>query len=459
MSEAVAQASAAEAERSVIAGILSTPKLAGEVVATMLQPQHFSDAAFRRIYRTISDAYYGDDPIDPLTIGSLCSAELARIWRCEEFEAVARVQSIATDISANPVAHAKLVKRDSDYRDLLEVASDLARSVESKAQEPTELAGRVAQRATRVATSTLLTNEVMSFADVGRAFVAHQRKLMAAREQGVELGAYFGLQFLDAYIRGLQPTELFFLAGEPGSGKSSLAYKMAQKFAERQSERPPDEQVGTLVLSLEMGRDTSAARLAQSVAGIDGGKLREGKTTDNELDRIIDAWRALKSLPLYFNFTSTLRAGQMRALIVEAIRRHNVGLIIIDHFRYFNMDRRYERQLEEDEDKARFLKEDIAKELNVAVICLAHTTKGIEYAEGRRPNLSHLRGSGQVAAHADFVAFIHRPYKHATQKQIDEGSVLRTDAELIYEKNRHGLDGSVGFFFDPSTMAVHGGAA
>lgn len=455
MSEAVAQAvTATEAERSVIAGILATPKLAGEVVATMLQPQHFADAALRRIYRTISDAYYGDDPIDPLTVGSLCSAELARIWRCEEPEAISRVQSLATHGGSDPVAHARLVKRDSDYRDLLEVAADLARSVDSKAQEPTDLAGRVAQRTTRIATSTLLTNEVMSFADVGRAFVAHQRRLMAARKQGIELGAYFGLPFVDRYVRGLQPTELFFLAGEPGAGKSALVYKMAQKFAERQDQRPVDEQVGTLVLSLEMGCDTSAARLAQSVAQIDGGKLREGRTTDAELDSIIEGWRKLKSLPLYFNFTSTLRAGQMRAMIVEAIRRHNVGLVVIDHFRYFDMDRKYDRQLEEDEDKARFLKEDIAKELNVAVICLAHTTKGIEHSEGRRPTLSHLRGSGQVAAHADFVAFVHRPYKHATQKEIDEGTVLRTDAELIYEKNRHGLDGSVGFFFEPSTMHI-----
>ena len=339
------------------------------------------------------------------------------------------------------------------------MAADLSRSIDSKAGEPTDLAGRVAQRATRIATSTLLTHEVLSFADVGRSFVAHQRKLMAAREQGIELGAYFGMDFIDRYVRGLQPTELFFLAGEPGAGKSALAYKMAQRFAERQAERPADERIGTLVLSLEMGLDTSAARLAQSVAGIDGGKLREGRTTDHELDQIIDGWRALKELPLYFNFTSTLRAGQMRALIVEAIRRHNVGLVIIDHFRYFDMDRRYERQIEEDEDKARFLKEDIAKELNLAVICLAHTTKGIEYSEGRRPTLSHLRGSGQVAAHADFVAFVHRPFKHASQSEIDAGTVLRTDAELIYEKNRHGLDGSVGFFFDPSVMAVHSGIA
>ena len=28
-----------------------------------------------------------------------------------------------------------------------------------------------------------------------------------------------------------------------------------------------------------------------------------------------------------------------------------------------------------------------------------------------------------VSAHADFVGFVHRPYRHASQKQIETGDV------------------------------------
>ena len=87
----------------------------------------------------------------------------------------------------------------------------------------------------------------------------------------------------------------------------------------------------------------------------------------------------------------------MRALIIEAIRPHNVGLVVIDHMRYFDMDRRYQRVEEEDEAKAKFLKQDIATQLNVAVMVLAHTTKAIEQREDCRPRLSDLRGGGIVA--------------------------------------------------------------
>jgi replicative DNA helicase len=205
---------------------------------------------------------------------------------------------------------------------------------------------------------------------------------------------------------------------------------------------------------LEMGEEQSNLRLAQTIAQRDGGKLREGDIAPGDFKRITYEWGRRKDLPLYFNFASSLRVSQMRALVVEAIRRHNVGLVVIDHFRYFDLDKRLRNPIDEDEEKARFLSNSIAKDLNVACVCIAHTTKGIENTPDRRPNLSHLRGSGQVAAHADFVSFVYRPWTYADDRDKDIGAVSQTDAEMIWRKNRHGLDGIAGFFFDPATMNI-----
>lgn len=445
-----------DAEASVVGSMLAAPGIVGEVIGTLLEPNHFYLPAMRALYHEVVAAYYADEPIDPLSIAELTAKTLSRAWRCEEAEVVQRVQALAAGRSPKQaVDHARLVKRDSDYRDLLELAAKIQIGVAMEQDGPDALAGEASQTAMQIATSTLLTQELHSYDDLGRRFAEQQRRLMAARKQGIELGAYFGLSFLDNYTRGLQPTELVIIAGEPGAGKSAVAWKAAQNFAERQLKKPPDRRVGTLVLSLEMGEEPSNVRLAQSNTGIDGGRMREGRTDEDDLHKIISEWGKRKGVPLYFNFTSTLRSGQMRALIVEAIRRHNVGLVVIDHLRYFDMDGRFSSGLEEEEAKARFLKEQIAKELNVAVIALAHTTKAIESTDDRRPRLSHLRGSGQVAAHADFVGFVYRPYNHAKREQIDEGSVKRTDAEMIWAKNRHGLDGTARFHFDPSTMKIH----
>lgn len=457
-----------EAERSVIGQMMAGgTRISGEVIGTQLSPADFYAPAHQIVYEAIYAAYFADDPIDPLSIGEVGSKRLARLWSCDENDAIVRVRDMAVGqtFSGSVLDHSKVVKKHAHYRHLLDLAASINKEVGEEQRGPEEIAGIVSHQAMRIATDSLLTHDLISFGDLGRRYIQQATMLMDARKKGIELGAYFGLPFLDRYMRGLQPTELLIAAGEPGVGKSAVYFKAALKFAQRslsqflqQQQQNPDptkKPIGTLILSLEMGEGPSNIRLAQTLASVDGARLREGNPTEGEFTRIRQEWGKRRDLPLFFNFTSHLRASQMRALVVEAIRRHNVGLVLIDHMRYFDMDRRYENQTQEDEEKARFLKESIAKDLNCAVICIAHTTKGIENTPDRRPQLSHLRGSGQVAAHADFVNFVYRPFMYAEESEKVNGRVSETDAEMIWRKNRHGLDGIEPFYFKPETMEIH----
>ena len=442
----------------MVGAMLARPKVVGEVVGTLLEPAHFHLPAFRSLYEAVTSAYYAEEPIDPLTIGELCAKRLSLCWRCDEREAVEKVKTLAATATGNGevVAHARLVKRDFDYRELLALAQGVVTEVGEEDRSPEELAGVLAQRATQIATSSLLTHELVGFEQLGRNYIQHLRELRAMRAAGMDVGVRFGWDFMDAWTRGLRPAYVYFLAGEQGAGKSGLAWCLSIRFAERQAKKPADRQIGTLVLSLEMTEEVSSTRVAQHISGLDGGDLQEGAIDEDQLAEVIEAWRPRRKLPLWFNFSPAVRASQLRALIAEAIRRHNVGFVLIDHMRYFHMDDRrgYRSAADEDEAKAEFLHEQIAKDLGVAVMVLAHTTKGIDDSDDRRPRLTHLRGGGMVSAHADFVAFLYQPYKHATQKQIDDGKVVRTDAELIYAKNRHQMEGTARLFFDPSTMTV-----
>lgn len=446
-----------EAERAVLGRIMARGhKVAGEVIGTLLEPDHFYAPAHKVIFTAIYEAYYSDNPVEPLTIGEVCSKKLASMWSCDENDAIVHVRDMAASqaFTGNVIDHAKVIKSHADMRLLLDLAATVQEEVGKEERTPEEIASLTSQRAMHIATNTLLTQEIIPFGDLGRRYVEQAKAAKEAREKGLELGAYFDLRFIDQYTRGLQPTELMIASGEPGVGKSAVWWRAALGFAQRQMRYPEEKRIGTFILSLEMSEQPSNIRIAQTVGQLDGGKLREGDISEDMMRTIIYEWGRRKDIPLYFNFTSMLRAGQMRSLIVEAIRRHNVGLVIIDHFRYFDMDRRLESQVQEDEEKARFLKEAIAKDLNVAVVCIAHTTKGIENQPDRRPNLSHLRGSGQVAAHADFVNFVYRPYSYASDEQKALGEILETDAELIWRKNRHGLDGIAKFEFEPSTMKI-----
>lgn len=447
-----------EAEKSVLGQMMNGgPKVAGQVIGTMLEPGDFYSAANKALYETLHGHYYRDEPMDPITVAEAATDRLQHLWGTEDStEIVTRVKSYTQDLAPGGVVdHAKIIKRDADYRKLVQVGFNLQAAVDAREKTPQEIGADASHEAMHVATATLLTQDILSFGDLGKRYIQVAEEERAARARGKELGAHFGLKFIDNWTRGVRPTELWIMGGEPGAGKSAVVWNAAMRFAERQAAaNPVDEQIGAFVLSLEMGETDSEVRLAQSITKIDGAKLREARQTTDDMKTIIQQWGRRKDIPLYFNFASTLRASQLRAMVVEAIRRHNCGLIIIDHFRYFDLDHRVRDSIQEDEEKARFLKEDIAKDLNVAVICLAHTTKAIESSNDRRPTLSHLRGSGLVAAHADFVSFVYRPYMYASEKAKNEGMVFDTDAEMIFRKNRHGVDGISTFYFEPHTMTV-----
>lgn len=441
-----------EAEASVIGAMLATPRIVAEVAGTLLEPGHFYREGMGVLYAEILERHYADETIDALTIGTLCAKRLG----VSEKDAIGKLRALGGASARQAVTHARLIKRAFDYRALLTLTYEIQADVHVEESSPEELAGLLAQRATQIATSTLRAHELVDFEQLGRNYINHLRTLRAARAAGLEVGLKFGLKFMDDWTRGLRPGYVYFLAGEPGAGKSGVAWVLAVRSAERQLEKPEDKRIATLVLSLEMTEQISSTRVAQQLSGIDGGKLQDGDVDDAGLAAVIAAWKPRRKMPLYFNFSSAVRASQLRALVAEGIRRHGVGLVVIDHMRYFHMDdqRGFRSPADEDEVKAEFLHEQIAKELGVAVICLAHTTKGIEATDDRRPRLSHLRGGGMVAAHADFVTFLYRPYMHASQQQIDDGKVKRTDAELIYAKNRHQLEGTAYLHFDPSTMTV-----
>lgn len=444
-----------EAEWSIIAQILTKPDTIASVIGHMLELDDFYRPDCRLIFEAAVESYYADVPVDPVTIGERLRVPLAHQWECDEQEVSRQLYGHASRRAhaTNVDAHAKIVKDKSILRRLDDLMQQTASKMTDPTLTPEEIGDQLITAAAAITMGGKKRADIMDFKEIGQVYGEHLKRQRLAKQQGIELAVYTGLKFVDRYVRGLAPSELMFLAGEPGVGKSAIAWAMAQGFAQRQMKKPPDRRVGTLVLSMEMALVGSSARLASSLADIDGERLREGDITTDELTHLASRWKNLEGLPLYWNFASSFKMSQMRALIVESIRRYNVGLILVDHFRQFDPDRRVNNANQEDEVKARYLHEDIAKDLNVAVLCLAHTVK-VPREGDPRPRLADLRGSGQVAAHADIVAMMFRPWMHATPNEKIEGVIDMTDSEMIFVKNRAGDLGVSEFYFEPSRMVV-----
>src|SRR5207253_2951304 len=302
---------------------------------------------------------------------------LSRQWQCEPTEVAQKLHGFvaAQTYGDAATAHARIVKRLGDQRRIKALLQAADAKLKDDNELPQEIGDFLTTEAARITMGRKQRSEVLDWMTVGSTYVRELNQTRVMREQGIIPGVRTQLPFMDEYWRGILPTELCMVAGEPGVGKSSVCWEAGQNFAKTQMHRPAHERVGTLLLSLEMGLIPSSGRIVTAMTGIDSGKLREGDLTQEEVHKIATTWAQARELPIYFNFASNFKLSQLRALIVEAIRRHNVGFVIRDHFRQVDPDRRANTAHQEDELKARFLKEEICKDLNVAMMCLAHTVK------------------------------------------------------------------------------------
>lgn len=446
------QPASQRAEESVIGVLLRSHDARTEIISSALEEEHFYFRPYRLAYQEVVERYYADDPIDPLSVAEAIGPRAAEQWHVSEREAVDRLIALAKPDPAEDIPvreHARIIKRHHDYRELLSITNHALEDAIEQDQDPEEIAGVLSAAATRIVTGALTHNELVTYMELGRRWTRATQAEIAARAAGVELGAFFGIKALDEFIKGLRPTELMILGGDPGVGKTGLVMSMIRNFALRQMRKEPGQRVGTFFLSLEMGEKQTGDRYAQMESHADGERLRLGTLTRAELREIAAKWAQNRDLPIVVNYSGELRESQIKALCVEAIQRHQVGLVVIDHFRFIKADEKFEKQTEAEEQVVKFLKANLAKDLNLAVVCLAHTTK----TENRRPVMDDLRGSKMISAFADIVSFMYWPWKQASQEKRERGVVDRHDYEIIHDKVRAAPPGTGDLYGDMSTMS------
>ena len=88
---------------------------------------------------------------------------------------------------------------------------------------------------------------------------------------------------------------------------------------------------------------------------------------------------------------------------------------------------------------SRMLK-NLARELNIPILCLSQLSRKVEERQGHRPMMSDLRESGSIEQDSDIVMFLlRREYYDQNDKP--------GEAELIVAKNRHGGVGNIKLTF------------
>ena len=237
-----------------------------------------------------------------------------------------------------------------------------------------------------------------------------------------------GIGDLDRVITGLNRSDLIILAARPGMGKTSFALNIARNVACKSKK-------AVAFFSLEMSKEQLASRLLSAEALVGGTKLRTGKLSDEEWQRLVPASDVLKNANLYIDDTPGITITEIKSRLR---RLREIDLVVVDYLQLMSSTRRIESRVNEISEITRSLKI-MAKELNVPVITLSQLSRASEQRPDHRPQLSDLRDSGSIEQDADIVLFLYREGYY--DKNSDDSAAPAVDmnsGECIVAKNRHG---------------------
>src|SRR4029079_3301106 len=252
----------------------------------------------------------------------------------------------------------------------------------------------------------------------------------------------------DRMTSGLQEGDLVVIAGRPSMGKTALALNIGEHIA-LTSKMP------VAIFSMEMGATQLAMRLMGSVGRLHQHKIRTGRLSNDDWERLSGALGRLNDAPIHIDETPALNALELRAPPRRVTRQDELrararrlsrqyggrlGAIVVDYLQLMQAVGEGENRATEISEISRSLKA-LAKELKGPVMALSQLNRSLEQRPNKRPVMSDLRESGAIEQDADVILFIYRDEVYNPETQ-DKGT-----AEIIIGKQRNGPIGTVRLTF------------
>ena len=422
---------ALELEQSVI-GALMIEKDAFATVADLLRPESFYSDQHRHIFEAIRSLSTKDAPIDVLSV----TEELKTMGNLELAGGVVYLSELTQRVAsaAHLRYHAQIVAQKATARDLIGLACQIEEKGYDETQDVDELMQEAEAGVFEISQRSQKRDVTHIFHVITEAF---DRMHKASQNEGNISGIPSGFTELDKITSGWQKSDLVIIAARPAMGKTAFVLSMAKNIA-------VDFNIPVAIFSLEMSNVQLVNRLIMNVCEIEGSKIRNGRLTKAEWDKLENNISVLQNAPIYVDDTPGLSVYELRSKARKLVKDKKIQLIIIDYLQLMNANgANFGSREQEVSIISRTLK-GLAKELDVPVIALSQLSRAVEKrdssnsnVDGKKPLLSDLRESGAIEQDADMVCFIHRPEYY---KLYDDGNGkdLRGLGQIIVAKHRNG---------------------
>jgi len=423
-----------DAEQSVLGGLL-IDNGAFDRVGDVVTDGDFYRDDHRRIFRHVSRLIERGKPADVVTVDEAIKVS-------EDKDKTGGITYLAALAGNTPSAHnvrryAEIVRECAVLRKLIEVSAEIADSALNRmGKDVGQLLDEAESKVFQIAEAGARTRQGFMEIQPLLTQVMERIDLLYHKDNPSDItGIPTGYRDLDRETSGLQPGDLIIIAGRPSMGKTALALNMAEHAA-------VENKLPVAIFSMEMSGSQLAMRMLGSIGRLDQHKLRTGRLSDDDWNRLTNAVGKLHDAPILVDESGALNALELRARARRLHRQYGkLGLIVVDYLQLMQASSEGENRATEISEISRSLKS-LAKELKVPVVALSQLSRAVEQRTGpKRPIMSDLRESGAIEQDADLILAIYREEVY-TPDTPEKGV-----AEIIILKQRNGPIGTVKLTF------------
>lgn len=418
-------------EQSLLGSLLVYPRVMTDCADLGLAPEEFYIPGHQTLYAAMQDLDASGRALD-------LNSVVLRLQEKGQLEAAGGLDYIIALVdgavsSAGVKTYIETIQDKYQLRRLIETADQIRETAMDSADSLDDILSQSESAVMDVTRRTRGTDFLSSREIVDRVL----EQLKELRNTSGITGIRTGYTDLDKMTNGFQRGDLIILAARPAMGKSALALNLAVQAARRNPG-------AVAVFSLEMPADSIMKRMLSSESKVQSGKLRDGRLSNEEMNRLFEAGNGLAESQIYLDDTGSIKVNQIfskcRKLKSE---QDSLSMIVIDYLQLITGSRFDSRQQEVSE-ISRSLKI-LAKEMDCPVIALSQLSRKVEDRTGHEPQLSDLRESGSIEQDADIVMFLYRENYYDKDKEAQEQIEV---VDLSLAKHRNGAIGKIQLAFE-----------
>ncbi len=433
-----------ESEMMVL-GCMLTSVNALNIAADSLNDSDFYYTEHKIIFLSLKSAYMADKPAD---VHLICE-DLKREDKLKAVGGVAYITTLAqyAGTSAYIEEYSEIIRNKAILRRMISAAQTIEKgaleeppNVLDSLDDAQAMFFQISQSANQ--STGVLISEIFSGvkADTKIPFLKElQERQERFLEKGPEdlgiTGTPTCFSDFDKMVNGLNNSNLMILAARPAMGKTAFAMNIAENVCFKGN-------VPVGIFSLEMSAEQLVHRIICSQAEVESDKIKTGNLNGIEYQRIVSAVSQMQNHVMVIDDQAGLKVTDLRARARRMKEVYGIKFLVIDYLQLISGSgsfRNQENRQSEISEISRMLK-NLARELNIPILCLSQLSRKVEERQGHRPMMSDLRESGSIEQDSDLVMFLLRREYY---DPMDKPGM----AELIIAKNRHGGVGSVNLTF------------